>query len=258
MSLALDSEVPAFRKIFDEHAPVVRRYLTVRMKNAALADEATQETFVRAMTRLPTLRDPRRLRPWLLGIARRVSSEHRRSEERRLRLVVPADQVEVEAAATAETPETRLLEDEHVRHLESAVSTLREGRRRALSLRVDGDLGYPEIAAELGWSVPKVKNEIHRARLELRAVLAMSLGVLAFIFAFANPGVSASRHGAGELGLCYESGVGEAAALESEHRACLLASPAPSVFASESAMEALSAPLAPGHLDICGAIDICD
>ena len=37
VSLALDSEVPAFRKIFDEHAPVVRRYLTVRMKNAALA-----------------------------------------------------------------------------------------------------------------------------------------------------------------------------------------------------------------------------
>jgi len=251
VSLALDSEVPAFREIFDRHAPVVRRYLAQRLKNNASADEATQETFVRALRRLPSLRDPRLLRPWLLGIARRVSSEHRRAEERRLRLVVPTDAEQVEASAVSlDTPESQLLDHEDLRLVNAAVEGLRPERRRALSLRVDQDLGYGEIAAELGWSIPKVKNEIHRARLELKAVLAMSLGVLAFIFAVATPGTRGRGGASAESGACYENGMGAAAALESEYRACLIASPlpTPSVFSfgGESG------------LDICGAIDICD
>ena len=33
-------------------------------------------------------------------------------------------------------------------------------------LRLDHGLGYPEIAEHMGWSLQKVKNEIHRARIE--------------------------------------------------------------------------------------------
>jgi hypothetical protein len=47
-------------------------------------------------------------------------------------------------------------------------------RRNALLLRVDEELGYDEIAARMGWSLAKVKNEIHRARVDLRALVAAS------------------------------------------------------------------------------------
>ncbi|HYH98469.1 sigma factor-like helix-turn-helix DNA-binding protein, partial [Hyalangium sp.] len=52
----------------------------------------------------------------------------------------------------------------------------REERRSALLLRIDHGLPYEEIAQVMGWSLPKVKNEIHRARLQLRERLAAHVG----------------------------------------------------------------------------------
>ena len=51
-----------------------------------------------------------------------------------------------------------------------------EPRKSALLLRLDHGLAYEDIAEVMGWSVAKVKNEIHRARLQLRAQLARYLG----------------------------------------------------------------------------------
>ena len=64
------------------------------------------------------------------------------------------------------TPEARLLDAEAER-----VLAAEESRRSARSAArrccwVDHDLGYPEIADTLGWPLQKVKNEIHRARLQ--------------------------------------------------------------------------------------------
>jgi RNA polymerase sigma-70 factor (ECF subfamily) len=56
--------------------------------------------------------------------------------------------------------------------LEGALADLSEDRRAALLMRIDHGLGYGEIAAAMGWTLQKVKNEIHRARLQLRASLA--------------------------------------------------------------------------------------
>jgi RNA polymerase sigma-70 factor (ECF subfamily) len=51
-------------------------------------------------------------------------------------------------------------------------------RRKALLLRVQDERDYPEIARCFGWSRAKVKNELHRARLQLRRSLhcAQSIG----------------------------------------------------------------------------------
>jgi RNA polymerase sigma-70 factor (ECF subfamily) len=169
VSLALDSEVPAFREIFDRHAPVVRRYLAQRLKNNASADEATQETFVRALRRLPSLRDPRLLRPWLLGIARRVSSEHRRAEERRLRLVVPTDAEQVEASAVSlDTPESQLLDHEDLRLVNAAVEGLQPERRRALSCGSIRTWAMARSRPEARLEHPQGQKRIHRARLGSR------------------------------------------------------------------------------------------
>jgi DNA-directed RNA polymerase specialized sigma24 family protein len=43
-------------------------------------------------------------------------------------------------------------------------------------MRLDHDLDYPEIAQAMGWALHKVKNEIHRARIGIRAALLEYLG----------------------------------------------------------------------------------
>ena len=72
-------------------------------------------------------------------------------------------------------PEAALLGAEADRLLAEALGTLSEERRTALLLRIDHGLGYPEIAAALGWTLAKVKNEIHRSRLLLRERLGAYL-----------------------------------------------------------------------------------
>ena len=45
-------------------------------------------------------------------------------------------------------------------------------RRAALLMRIDHGLPYEQIAEAMGWNLQKVKNEIHRARLQLRERLS--------------------------------------------------------------------------------------
>jgi RNA polymerase sigma-70 factor (ECF subfamily) len=72
----------------------------------------------------------------------------------------------------APTPEAALLGSEADKVLEGALGELSSDRRAALLMRLDHGLGYGEIAEAMGWPLQKVKNEIHRARLQLRARLA--------------------------------------------------------------------------------------
>src|SRR5689334_22679732 len=82
VAAVLAGDAGAFRVLFDRHAAAVRRFLRDLTRDEAVADEATQETFVRAHARLASLRDDQRLRPWLLGIARRVCLEETRRRRR--------------------------------------------------------------------------------------------------------------------------------------------------------------------------------
>lgn len=173
----------AFRAIFERHGRSVRRYLGDLFRDAAAADEATQETFVRAHRQLASLRTGDRLVSWLLGIARNVYFEGRRAERRR-----SAEPVDSGAGTAgdehtgtvpidpAPSPEALLLGLEADRVLEQAMSGLSDERRAALMLSIDHGLRYEEIATHMGWPLHKVKNEIHRARQILRTRLAFYLG----------------------------------------------------------------------------------
>ena len=157
--------------IFDREAPGVRRFLGDLLRDDAAADEGTQETFVRAHQRLSTLSAPVKLQGWLMGIARVVFFEQLR---RKRRDGPPCDDPPVQVDR-APTPEAALLSVEADQALAAALAELGVERRAALLMRIDHDLGYGAIAAELGWTLQKVKNEIHRARLQLRARLASYL-----------------------------------------------------------------------------------
>jgi RNA polymerase sigma-70 factor (ECF subfamily) len=162
----------AFRRIFERHAAGIRRFLGDLLRDDALADEATQETFVRAHAGLSGIREHAKLRPWLFGIARNVSRERARARQRARREEPLDDEVGPAVVGVAPSPQELLLGREADVVLAGAMSHLDEARRAALLLRIDHDLGYPDIAEIMGWNVAKVKNEIHRARLQLRAALS--------------------------------------------------------------------------------------
>jgi RNA polymerase sigma-70 factor (ECF subfamily) len=154
----------AFRLLFERHAGPIRRFLRDLLRDDAAADDATQETFVRAHRRLHTLAADQKLLPWLFGIARNVFYEQLRARNR--------PRPSPDQDSHGDTPEHRILAREADRKLQDALATLSHERRAALLLRVDHELGYEEIGRIMNWSLAKVKNEIHRGRLELREQLS--------------------------------------------------------------------------------------
>ncbi len=156
------------RAIYERHARAIHRFVRDMLGNESDAADATQETFFRAFGMLGELRDPDRLRPWLFGIARRVSLElfRARKRTRAARATEPCPEID------ELTPEAMLLGREAQRIISAAMGRLREKRRAALLLRVDHELSYSDIAELMDWSVAKAKVEVHRGRLQLRTILA--------------------------------------------------------------------------------------
>jgi RNA polymerase sigma-70 factor (ECF subfamily) len=150
----------AFAALFRRYHPLVLRFFERRLDGRDAAGEAAQETFVRAFLRLHTLRCPERVRSWLFAFARHVLLETRRA---RTWQTPPEDL----AAAATETPEALMLRQELARSIERAVAALPRARQSALLLRVVDEYDYQQIGTRLAWPRGKVKNEIHRARLEL-------------------------------------------------------------------------------------------
>lgn len=163
----------ALEGMYAELAPRVHRFQCDLLGDAALASDATQETFVRAFRRVGDLPAGTRLAPWVFGIARHVSLEARRARGRLRRvIVVTEDGGHADAAdRCARSPEAELLDREAVHVVARALERLSEDRRAALLLRLDHGLSYDDIAGLMAWSLAKTKVEIFRAREVLRATL---------------------------------------------------------------------------------------
>lgn len=168
-------ESAAFKALFERHVVAVRRFLRDLIRDKHLADDATQEAFARAHAQLGKLVDRDRFKPWILGIARNVAFEVRRVRQHEP-IESDDDEGTPDAVIPSPNPEAALLDRELEKHFTEALSVLSEKRRAALLMRVDHGLAYEDIAQAFGWSIPTVKNEIHRARLKLRAALLPHVG----------------------------------------------------------------------------------
>lgn len=164
-----------FRVVYETNSRAVRRFLGDLLRDDSAADEATQETFVRAHARLGTLSSGDKTLPWLFGIARNVFYEELRARRRHLRSIDASDE-RAEEPDQSPSPEGMLLGAEADAQLGAAMQELGDERRAALVLRIDHGLDYDEIAGVMGWPLSKVKNEIHRARLALRTRLCKYVG----------------------------------------------------------------------------------
>ncbi len=159
--------------VYSEHGPGIRRFLQGLLGDRAAADDALQETFARAFRRMDTLRDPERIAPWLFGIARNVALEARKARRRIGRLLDPEPEPgEEHHGSDLHTPEADLLGREAAGVVDRALDRLSTDRRAVLMLRLDHGLSYDDIAGLMGWTLGKVKIEIHRAREVLREELS--------------------------------------------------------------------------------------
>jgi len=158
----------AFSQLFERYSRPVLAFLQGMVGHRDMAEEMMQETFARAFTLISRLRDEAKFSTWLFGIAKNVARESSRENTHKLDTTGLDDPSVNELADPFVNPERDLLSFQLHAAINAGLASLDADRRMALSLRVFADKSYQEIAEITGWSLAKVKTEIHRARLEMR------------------------------------------------------------------------------------------
>jgi RNA polymerase sigma factor (sigma-70 family) len=135
--------------------------------NAADAEDAAQDGFVKAFYALGRFRRGAELRPWLLRIVANEARNRRRSAGRRGKLALRAAAAAPSGGA-APSPESSLLESERSAALLEALEGLREEERDVLTCRYLLELSEQETAETLGLRRGTVKSRLSRALAHLR------------------------------------------------------------------------------------------
>ena len=138
--------------------------------NAADAEEAAQDAFVKAYRALWRFRPGSPFKPWLLRIVANEARNRRRSAGRRTALALRATQEP--SGEAAPSPEAVLLDVERREMLLAALNRLPDNDREALACRYFLDLSEAETASALGVRPGTVKSRLSRALERLRAALA--------------------------------------------------------------------------------------
>ncbi len=167
IGLARHGDQAAFGLLFERHGRLVLGFLFNHVGRRDVAEELTQETFVRAYRCLPEFREQAKFSTWLLGIAKNVAREWARSKESRTSQQSTEIDLEINHASQS-SPADDLLGKELNVIMEAALQTLDEGRREVFVLKVFQQRSYQEIVDITGFSLAKVKIELHRARAEMR------------------------------------------------------------------------------------------
>lgn len=164
-------------------AEIVKRYqrpvfsIIVRMvRDAGLAEDLTQETFIKAFRALKSFDPKRKLSSWLFTIAHNTAIDHLR---RKALQTVPLeaeseghDLLETLPAAGVDTPERAAMSRELAQAFERELRAMRPEYAEILVLRFQEGLAYEEISEVTGLPIGTVKTHLFRARRQLAKRLA--------------------------------------------------------------------------------------
>jgi RNA polymerase sigma-70 factor (ECF subfamily) len=171
VALARDGDDDAYARLFDRHAPVVMSFCRRDLGSSADAEDALQETFIRAHDRLAQLDDGAAFRPWLYAIARRVCSERRRALLRRRKHEGAAMAMAMRNGAVSDAEPAGAARREAMERLSRSIDRLGERERLAIHLYyLDAD-PVRAAAEALGVSRSGYYKLLARARVQLAALL---------------------------------------------------------------------------------------
>jgi len=173
---AASGDERAFRRLVETHEARVYGLALRLLGDAAGAEEAAQEAFVRLYRSLETLRGDARLSTWL----HRVTVNLCRDEQRR-RARAAGRYTDLDAAGprlvVLEAEAQDVLERSEVNdRVRAALDHLPDEQREAIVLRYLSELSYAEIAESTGASANTVASRVYRGLRRLGAILQAGSG----------------------------------------------------------------------------------
>ena len=171
---ARSGEVEAFEMLYQMHQAGIFTFIRSQVRQAELAADLTQDTFVRAWESLPKLRDENAFRSWLHSIASNLIRDEMKSGRARLELLESAWHEEngsvrpEQPTSDRNGPEQITLAQEANRELWEALGALPTEQRAALVMHHLEGMSVKEIAAAMKVRPGTIMSRLARAREALR------------------------------------------------------------------------------------------
>lgn len=159
----------AFAGIYDRYADRLHDFCVGMVRDREAAADCVQDTFVTAATRLSSLRELDKLRPWLYAIARNEALRRIRERNREQ----PSDELP-EVTSAEPGPDVMASRTELATLIAQVADGLSERDRAVLELTYRHGLDGPELAEALGVSAAGARTMTHR----LRETIERALGAL--------------------------------------------------------------------------------
>jgi RNA polymerase sigma-70 factor, ECF subfamily len=166
----------AFRIIFNDNQKKVINACYRIVNNKDVADDLTQEVFVKVWHSINSFKSGSKLSTWIYRIAVTSSLDYLRAQKRKNRyLFLPYfnddDQKQIEIKAPDGNPGTIIENAERMMVLNDALNKLPENQRVSFLLSKDDEMSSKEIAEILNTTVSAVESLIHRAKKNLEKTL---------------------------------------------------------------------------------------
>ena len=172
----------AFELLVVKYQRRLRRLISRFVRDAAEAEDVTQEAFIKAYRALPAFRGESAFYTWLYRIGINTAKNYLVSLGRRAPTTTQFDAEESEGFEGAEilqdvnTPENELMSKQVAGVVNASLLQLPEDLRTALTLREIEGLSYEEIAEVMSCPIGTVRSRIFRARETIATNLRPLLG----------------------------------------------------------------------------------
>jgi RNA polymerase sigma-70 factor (ECF subfamily) len=176
-----------FDRLFRDYYRPIFHFFRNRGFSPQEAEELAQETFLQAHKSWQSFRGESSSKTWLFGIAKNIWCNDLRAQGRLKRASaeeVPLEVLEDEGSLKVPTTETEglpsplddALAAERERSVRTAVGELPETQRQALTLQLDQELKYREIAELLHEPMDRVKSWLYQGRQKIKSILERQFG----------------------------------------------------------------------------------
>lgn len=173
MLKAGEGNLHSFEELVLKHQKAVLNAAFRYTGNPSVAEELTQDVFVRVFRAAKSYRPEARFSTWLFTIVRNVCMNYKMREGKQDHQM-DADNDLMEISQNQENPEQKAIRRELEEKIQKAIMSLPETLRMPLILSQFQQMPYEEVAQVLELSVAAVKVRIHRARIALAEKLIAS------------------------------------------------------------------------------------
>jgi len=168
-----DGDELAYGKLVNRYHTRLYNFVRSMVRNTELAEDITQESFVKAFFSLKKLQNPSSFKSWLFRIANNNTLDYLR--KKKLQLVDVDEQVRESYVDDRVNPADGVEQDARVSHIHNALSKLKADQRAILVMCDLQGLSYQEIAEALNIPFGTVQSRIFYARRKLREHLDTSI-----------------------------------------------------------------------------------